>query len=212
MIDFKCFPRFYFRHVLIIYHIIDGWVGGNGGGGGGDYCDVIMRAIASQIAGVLIVCSNFCSGADQRKHQNSAPLAFVRGIHRWPVDYPHWGRVTRKIFPFDDVIMGWGWGHCALRYKLWSAISISYSNKLFALCYNKYLYFYVILWKLYNKLQAEFVPNIDELSHLFLFCIRTRLHSGYTKAILSYSNNTQFTFQHTWTQHMLKFSNGVWNV
>ena len=30
----------------------------------------------------------------------------MRGIHRWPVNYPHKGPVTRKMFPFDDVIMG----------------------------------------------------------------------------------------------------------
>ena len=29
----------------------------------------------------------------------------MRGIHRWPVDSIHEGRVTRKMFPFDDVIM-----------------------------------------------------------------------------------------------------------
>ena len=46
-----------------------------------------------------------CSGADQRKHQSSASLVFVRGIHRWPVNSPHKGSVTRKMFPFDDVIM-----------------------------------------------------------------------------------------------------------
>ena len=45
------------------------------------------------------------TGADQRKHQSSASLAFVRGIHRWPVNSPHKGPVTRKTFPFDDVIM-----------------------------------------------------------------------------------------------------------
>ena len=49
--------------------------------------------------------STVCSGADQRKYQNSAPLAFVRGIHWWPVDSPHKGPVTWKMFPFDDVIM-----------------------------------------------------------------------------------------------------------
>ena len=32
-------------------------------------------------------------------------LAFVRGIDRWPVNSPHKGPVTRKMFPFDDVIM-----------------------------------------------------------------------------------------------------------
>ena len=45
------------------------------------------------------------SGADQRKHQSSASLAFVRGIHRSPVNSPPKGPVTRKMFPFDDVIM-----------------------------------------------------------------------------------------------------------
>ena len=45
------------------------------------------------------------SGADQRKHQSSASLAFVRGIHWWPVNSPHKWPVTRKMFPFDDVIM-----------------------------------------------------------------------------------------------------------
>ena len=44
--------------------------------------DVIMSAIASQITGVAIVCSTVGSGPDQRKHQSSASLAFVRGIHR----------------------------------------------------------------------------------------------------------------------------------
>ena len=34
-----------------------------------------------------------------------ASLAFVRGIHRPPVNFPHKAPVTRKIFPFGDVIM-----------------------------------------------------------------------------------------------------------
>ena len=37
-------------------------------------------AMASQITGVSIVCSPVCSGANQRKHQSSASLTFVRGI------------------------------------------------------------------------------------------------------------------------------------
>ena len=67
--------------------------------------DVIMSAIASQITDVSIVYSTVCSGADQRKHQCSASLAFVWGIHRWLMDNPHKGLVTRKMFPFDDAIM-----------------------------------------------------------------------------------------------------------
>ena len=66
---------------------------------GQHYDDVIMSAMASQINSLTIV------------YQSSASLAFVRGIHRWPTNSPHKGPVTRKMFPFDAVIMvlyiGW---------------------------------------------------------------------------------------------------------
>ena len=65
----------------------------------------MMGAMAFQIIGVSIVYSTACSGADQRKNQTSASLAFVRGIHRSPVNSSHKGPVTRKMFPFDGVIM-----------------------------------------------------------------------------------------------------------
>ena len=70
-----------------------------------------MSMMAIQITSRTIVYSTVYSGADQRKHQSSALLAFVRGIHRWPVNSPHKGSVTRKIFPFDDVIMMSCYGH-----------------------------------------------------------------------------------------------------
>ena len=69
------------------------------------YCDVIMSMMASQISGVSIVYSTVCLDADQIKHQSPASLAFVRGIHQWPVNSLHKGPVTRKMFPFDDIIM-----------------------------------------------------------------------------------------------------------
>ena len=46
------------------------------------YADVIMGMIASQITSHTAVYSIVYSGADQRKHQSSASLAIVRGIHR----------------------------------------------------------------------------------------------------------------------------------
>ena len=49
----------------------------------------MMSAMASQITSLTMVNSTVYSGADQRKHQSSASLAFVRGIHRWPVNSPH---------------------------------------------------------------------------------------------------------------------------
>ena len=69
------------------------------------YGDVMMGAIASQITSLTIVYSTVYSDADQRKHQSSASLAYVRGIHRGSVNSPHKWPVTRKMFPFDDVIM-----------------------------------------------------------------------------------------------------------
>ena len=72
------------------------------------YNDVIMGAIASQITSFTIVYSIVYGDADQRKHQSSASLAFVRGIHRGPVNSPHKWPITRKMFPFDDVIMTLG--------------------------------------------------------------------------------------------------------
>ena len=65
----------------------------------------MMSAMAFQTTSLAIVYSTVSSGADQRKFQSSAPLAFVRGIHRWPVNSPYKGSVTRKMFPIDDVIM-----------------------------------------------------------------------------------------------------------
>ena len=64
-----------------------------------------MSAMASQITSLTIVYSSVYSGADQRKHQSSASLAFVRGIHQWPVNSPHKRPVSRQMFPFDDAIM-----------------------------------------------------------------------------------------------------------
>ena len=70
-----------------------------------NYNDVLMGAVASLITNLTIVYSSVYSGADQWKHQSSTSLAFVRGIHRRPVNSPHKWPVTRKIFSFDEVIM-----------------------------------------------------------------------------------------------------------
>ena len=55
------------------------------------------RGVSNQ--GVSGVCSTVCSSAHRRKHQSSASLAFVSGIHQWSVDSQHKGHVTPKMFP-----------------------------------------------------------------------------------------------------------------
>ena len=47
-----------------------------------------MGPMASQITSLTIVYSTVYSDSDQRKHQSSASLAFVRGIHRGPGKFP----------------------------------------------------------------------------------------------------------------------------
>ena len=75
------------------------------------------------------VCSTVGSCADQRKHQSSASLAFVWGVHRWPVNYPHKRPVTRKMFPFDDVIVKSCCFLCLAALGLWCSIEHSWMTK-----------------------------------------------------------------------------------
>ena len=64
-----------------------------------------MGVMAYQITSLTIVYLTIYSGEDQRKHQSSASLAFVREICGEFTGSPHKWPVTRKMFPFDDVIM-----------------------------------------------------------------------------------------------------------
>ena len=66
---------------------------------------LLLGAMASHITSLTIIYSTVYSDADQRKHQSSASLAFVRDIHRWPVNSPHKWPVARKMLPFDDVMI-----------------------------------------------------------------------------------------------------------
>ena len=70
------------------------------------YSDVIVGMMMSKKnTSLAIVYLTVYSGADQRKHQSSASLALVWGIHQWLVNSPHKWPLTRKMLPFDGVIM-----------------------------------------------------------------------------------------------------------
>ena len=104
-----------------------------------------MGAMVSQIISLTIVYSTVCSGAGQRKHQSSTSLDFMRGFHRWPVDSPHKGPITRKMFPYQDVIMWSAWvssyeplwitqhldPHCSVRDWTWLAFVQVIAGPLF---------------------------------------------------------------------------------
>ena len=94
--------------------------------------------------------------AHQRKHQSSASLAFVRGSHRRPVNSPHKWPVTRKMFPFDDVIMNGG------------ALNTHISSNTFQHCLNSIST--NITWSFY-ELHSDYVPNLQ-----IIYLINTDLY------------------------------------
>ena len=108
-----------------------------------------MSAVTSQITSLTIVYSTVYSDADQRKHQSSASLAFVWGIHRRPVNSPHKWPVTRKMFPFDDVIMQYS-GLSTRRDKVIILCLVQIDENIFAWDVIKFAFWYpnvhVQLW------------------------------------------------------------------
>ena len=71
------------------------------------YGDVVMATVASQITSLNIVYSTVYSGADQRKHQSSASLAFVWGIHRYRWIPRTKGQLRGKCFHL--MTSSWRW-------------------------------------------------------------------------------------------------------
>ena len=78
--------------------------------------DVIMSMMVSCLF-------NYWFRRRSKKTSKLRVSGLVRGIHRWPVNSPHKRPVTRKIFPFDDVIMNWrdlaGYRALSRRWWLW---------------------------------------------------------------------------------------------
>ena len=78
-----------------------------------------MNAMTSLITAVSSVCPTVCPGADQRKHQNCASLAFVRGIHRWPLSFILAWHQTVQAFTWTFVLVF----QFALRHQGWGLLS-----------------------------------------------------------------------------------------
>ena len=119
-----------------------------------------MGRIASQITSLTSVYSTVYSGSDQSKHQSSASLAFVCGIHRGPVNSPHKWPVTRKMFPFDDVIMClWWWDRKKFNDRWHIHINVLYENYCSLIKFESSIFPRVQLTKANITLDNEFLPN-----------------------------------------------------
>ena len=119
-----------------------------------NYSFVIMGTMVCQITSSTIVYSAVYSGADQRKHQSSASLAFVRGINRWSVISQHKGPVTRKMFPFGDVTMQYQSYSCEI--LLVGACGLKWVNILLYPSHNE------VVWGVYwfHSVRPSVCPSV----------------------------------------------------
>ena len=120
--------------------------------------------MASEITSLTIVYSTVYSRRRSKKTSKLRVTGLCAGIHRWPVNSPHKGPVTRKLFPFDDVIMrskypGHGcvlyhihFRHYSLRIKI--SIKISFQCSLKLILIKK---FHGIPWNLINFIFKEII-------------------------------------------------------
>ena len=91
-----------------------------------------MRVMASQITGVAIVYSTIYSGAYQRKHQSSASLAFVKGIHWWSLDHQQHERIPQYANPHISALSTYlsGSAYFSKTLRSFSRYSFSVFNSL----------------------------------------------------------------------------------
>ena len=141
-----------------------------------------MGVMASQIPRLAIVYSTVNSCADQRKHQSIASLAF-RGIHRWPMNSPHKGPVTRKIFPLDDVIMPVFFNDDA---KSGQVMMTSCRRDISPLL--TYLWVYIHMWSII------ILPNFHQCEALIIFSllawINFQINDGLSRLALTWRRSS----------------------
>ena len=129
-----------------------------------------MSTMASQITDVSIVCSTVCSGTDKKNHQSSVSLAFVRGIHRSPVVFPHKGPITQKMFPFDGVLLMQFYFHNH-KWLFWA----KYADDLAGSCHYLNQHWLIVNWTHGNKLQWNFNQKILRQRDLKIFSAKHQL-------------------------------------
>ena len=92
----------------------------------------------------------------------------MRGIHRWPVNSPHKGPVTRKMFPFDYVIMSHPLDHSrSLERKIEFIHLGQWSSRFCAMFYSPEWTIFFLWWvTLYSLLFFD----CQNLKHFSCLC------------------------------------------
>ena len=137
-----------------------------------------MGTIVSQITSLTIVYSTVYSGADQRKYQSSASLAFVRGIHQGLVNSPHKWPVTLKNVPI------W-WCHHVMDDSCLENINIIICMWHVAWCYD-----------IFQKLWRPFRVRFTILWYLYfsLILIFSGVYGWIFEALMTWSLHVKFGY------------------
>ena len=130
--------------------------------------------MASQITSLTVVYSTVYSGADQRKHQSSASLAFVvTGAGEFPAQWP----VTRKIFPFDDAIMNTAnfliksWQYTSPSSSIRARYVVSFMSSMPEQYHSTLAV--VVLYAIPCSMGPWYIENLQNITY---FCLGTIIH------------------------------------
>ena len=165
-----------------------------------------------------IVYSILRSGADQRKHQSSTSLAFVQGIHRWPVNSPHKWLVTRKVFS--------NWWR--LHGKRIAALT-SHLDECTPRCFNEQIKWYPekIIWKYMKTIGLNYYLLFHPLSiktWIIFKCLFSRNMCELYKRFYQFGCTGHYTeidslcrlfgtiVGHYWTKYQLKLCTWFYSV
>ena len=111
-------------------------------------------------------------------------LFFVRGIHRGPVNSPHKWPVTRKMFPFDDVIMYWC--HCV--YVTWWE-KLMYFHSIKTPSCGIFLHWKTFIWNFPQTCKHK--KNTKRMIVSYI-CIRCQLYHIFCYIIVDSVNELMF--------------------
>ena len=151
-----------------------------------------MRTITSQITGVSIVCTTVA------KENIKAPCHW--SLWWWPVDSPHKGPVTRKMFPFDDVIMSTIWilGWMFFSENVCSIFTVSRKCSQLLRNHSGFLFVHPSARNFGVSIRLSVSPAHDWVSNRDAGDFR-RHHAHFDVTVMEYAFTLLYHRQHKWS-------------
>ena len=117
------------------------------------------------------------------------------GIHRWPLNSPHKGPVTRKTFPFHDVIMKCFWGGHA---RAIMSYNIMWKNNYWGM--QTYLKGTILLRWMIIKILAPLYLTLYNPSLVCVKTLMTSIMAFLPEGIVSFPEETPYCERQSMTK------------